>query len=57
MFVEVIPVDIAREIQPSKIDKPAPQQYEVRFIILETSEIPKIPPKVGNHLIPFLIIL
>jgi hypothetical protein len=48
MFVEVLPLDIARDIPPSKIDKPAPQYYEVRFIVLETSEIPKIPPKVMN---------
>lgn len=51
MFVEVFPIEVARAIQPSKLEAPRPQMYEVRFIILETFNIPKIPPKVDINLI------
>lgn len=45
MFVEVLPLDIARDIPPSNLNPPAPMEYEVRLIVLETFEIPKNPPK------------
>jgi hypothetical protein len=47
MFVEVLPLDIAREISPSVLSKPLPLEYEVRLIILETLNIPLITKK-GN---------
>lgn len=43
--MEVLPLDIARDIPPSNLNPPAPMEYEVRLIILETFEIPKTAPK------------
>lgn len=47
MFIEVLPLDIARSISASPLSKPAPLEYEVRLIILETIHVPTMPAK-GN---------
>ena len=45
MFLEVLPTDLAREIEPAPLNPPVPQEYEVRLIIWETFEIPKVATK------------
>ncbi|CAD8189110.1 unnamed protein product [Paramecium pentaurelia] len=45
MFLEVLPIDIARDIEPAPLQAPLPQEYEVRLIIWETFEIPKVATK------------
>jgi len=46
MWIEVLPIELAREIPPSPLSVPAPLEYEVRLIILETENIPRNPNKV-----------
>jgi hypothetical protein len=40
MFVEVLPLDIAKKTKPAKIEPPPPQEYELRLVIWETRNIP-----------------
>lgn len=46
MFMEVLPLDVARVVPPSKLVERQPQEYEVRLIIWETFNIPKTTKKV-----------
>jgi len=39
MFVEVLPVARAKQIKPSKIEPPMPENYELRLVIWETKNV------------------
>lgn len=53
MWIEVLPLDISREIPPAPIQRPAPQEYEVRVIILETFNIPRNEKKVWSDILDY----
>ncbi|EGR34566.1 hypothetical protein IMG5_007260 [Ichthyophthirius multifiliis] len=40
MFIEPFPVDIARIIDPSNIQKPSPLEFEIRLIVWEVFNVP-----------------
>ena len=39
MFVEVLPQDRAKKVKPAKIERPPPEEYEIRLVIWETRNI------------------
>jgi len=54
MFIEVLPIDIAREIAPSPLSKPTPQEYEIRLVILETFHLP-LNTKTKNNVVDIFV--
>ena len=40
MFVEILPLSRAKMIKPAKIERPPPEEYEMRLVIWETRGLP-----------------